>query len=296
MLDSHLSLTVAVAGVVLAVAATETRIRLYTTRADSGTQVQFSAAATLEGHTDWVRCLDFVAPITEGTECDYDVKPGELLLASGAQDNYIRLWRVSRAQPIAPTPAASPSKGLSDLETIRNLEAALDGGDGGELRMKAHSFTVENERFSCSSEAVLFGHEAWVTGVHWSPAHSSASKRQLRLLSASADRSMIMWEPTAEPSTSSATSIWTSTERFGELDSTTNLGFFGGLWSAESSTVLAHGWGGAWHVWHRDEQGWEPVVGVSGHHDGARSLAWEPQGRYLLSAGCVRSDAATDCD
>lgn len=146
------------------------------------------------------------------------------------------------------------------------------------------------------------GHDAWVTGLHWAPAMSSSAPAPLQLLSASADRSMILWTPeasAADHSSSSAgaplaSSIWTSTRRFGEFSSATNLGFFGALWGKEGRSVLASGWGGSWHVWRQEggeEEGeaeggeWEPVVATAGHFGAVKSVQWEPEGEYLLSAG-----------
>jgi elongator complex protein 2 len=252
--------------------------------------LQFTKSLSLDGHSDWVRCLSFTTPIpaSSNSSISYDISPGEVLLASGSQDNYIRLWRFSRIshQP-QPTTTLTSSTGLDALD---ELEQSLADG---ELRVKAHDFVVSGDgEFSCSSEAVLLGHDAWVTGLHWAPHLPSQPLQQLQLLSSSADRSMILWTPTSsDPSSSSSSSpaIWTSFRRFGEFSSATNLGFFGALWGKDGRTVLASGWGGSWHVWRKedDEGEWEPVVATAGHFGEVKSLAWEPEGAFLLSAGCV---------
>ncbi|GAA6028373.1 hypothetical protein JCM8097_007000 [Rhodosporidiobolus ruineniae] len=349
-LEMALSYLPASSSLALAIGGTETRIQLYTS--SSATQPQFSKSLSLEGHSDWVRTLSFVTPIptpgppaastsTAASSLAYDVSPGEVLLASGSQDNYIRLWRFSRV-PISSSSAVAdsssatvgPSSSTATLDpldeldrTLAEAEAALGGGGEEELRVKAHDFTVpaadgsETVTFSCASEAVLLGHDAWVTGLNWAPL-SSTSPPSLRLLSTSADRSLILWEPLpSEPSTSSSSAatpsytktsptsssasyLWTSTQRFGEFASQTNLGFFGALWGLEGRTVLASGWGGSWHVWtlspslsssssaaagEGDEGEWEPQVAVSGHLGAVRQVQWEPMGEYLLSCAADMS-------
>lgn len=244
-----------------------------------------------------MRCLDFITPTPltsslSASTSSYDIAPGEVLLASGSQDNYIRLWRFSRLshQAAVPPPASSGLEALDELE--RALDAPLDDA-AGELRVKAHDFRLAGDgEFSCSAEAVLLGHDAWVTGLHWAPRSTTAfSSASLQLLSASADRSMILWMPetsTVEPSSSStpsSASIWTSAHRFGEFSSATNLGFFGALWGMDGQSVLASGWGGSWHVWRRDGEDWEPIVATAGHFGAVKSVQWEPEGEYLLSAG-----------
>lgn len=275
--------------------------------------LQFSKSLALDGHSDWVRSLAFTTPFpledspTASTSTssigEYDIAPGEVLLASGSQDNYIRLWRFSRVSRAAPEASSSGSDGglsaLDELERQLSAPLAAEQGTTGELRVKAHDFAVPSDgTFSCASEAVLLGHDAWVTGLNWSPARSKSAR--LQLLSASADRSMILWAPeetTAIAGGSSTTSgsVWTTQQRFGEFASQTNLGFFGALWGLNASTVLASGWGGSWHVWKREDQGdaaaptggekWEPQVATSGHMGQVRSVRWEPEGEYLLSTG-----------
>ncbi|BGP16559.1 Elongator subunit elp2 [Rhodosporidiobolus nylandii] len=305
---------------VLAIGGTETRIQLYSS--PSASQPNFRKALSLDGHTDWVRALSFVAPIpasaapapsTSSAPSSYDISPGELLLASGSQDNYIRLWRFSRLSTSSSSSlAAAPS--ATGLDALDELEKTLAEAEAGEeeLRVKAHDFTVEGggETFSCASEAVLLGHDAWVTGLNWAPlpSSSSSSTPELRLLSTSADRSLILWTPIpsdtplSSAAASSSTSysktsphasafVWTSTRRFGEFTSPTNLGFFGALWGQNGKSVMASGWGGSWHVWAQqgEEEEWTPQVAVSGHMGAVRQVMWEPEGEFLLSCAADMS-------
>jgi elongator complex protein 2 len=287
-LDLALTYLPGSSSLILAVGCTENRIPLYS---GSINDCILSKSLSLEGHSDWVRCLAFQTPLpldspssNSASTLEYDISAGEILLASGSQDNYIRLWRFSRI-------AIETSIKKDPLDELDELERTLAevGGEEGELRVKAHDFSVARDGvFSCSAEAVLLGHDSWVTGLHWSPISSPTSATTttittLRLLSSSADRSLILWTPSA---TTSTDSIWTNAHRFGEFASATNLGFFGALWGKDSKTVFAHGWGGAFHVW-RTKEGveWDPIVAVAGHFEMVKSLAWEPEGEFLLSAG-----------
>ncbi|BGP24984.1 RNA polymerase II elongator complex protein 2 [Rhodotorula toruloides] len=292
---------------VLAVGGTETRIQLYTSRV-AGTELEFRKSLSLEGHTDWVRCLSFTTPIPTDTpsvpssSSAYDIAPGEILLASGSQDNYIRLWRLSRRPDGSLTPSSAETVG-DGLDALDALEDALASAGDEELRVKAHDFSVLGDgEYSCTSEAVLLGHDAWVTGLNWAPRLSPSTAAPLQLLSASADRSMILWKPLASGSalpvnpsfgsharsSTASASVWTSVRRFGEFTSSTNLGFFGALWGLDGKTVLANGWGGSWHVWKLEGaegmEDWAPQVAVSGHLATVKQVVWEGEGEYLLSA------------
>lgn len=101
---------------------------------------QFNCVHKLSGHEDWVRGLDFV--------CDGD----DLLLASGSQDNFIRLWRIEprgNEQPIQ-----------------KNILDVLNDND--ELRVEEKLLQLGGETwYAISLESVLYGHEGWVYGVHW---------------------------------------------------------------------------------------------------------------------------------
>lgn len=143
--------------------------------------------------------------------------------------------------------------------------------------------------FACGCDAVLFGHEDWITGLHW---RWDSAETDPVLLSASRDCSMIIWQ---EEKTSG---VWTSKARLGEMGGA-NLGFFGGLWGKDGQKAIAHGWSGGLHVWqqvnsqgghsgpHAGASSWEPFIAVGGHTDEVRSIAWEPDGEYLVSVRFV---------
>lgn len=55
--------------------------------------------------------------------------------------------------------------------------------------------------YCVSLETVLCGHEGWVYGVHWQPPYKCKANEisyPMRLLTASMDKTMIIWEPDPE--------------------------------------------------------------------------------------------------
>ncbi len=115
------------------------RVHLFGGRRDGG---DFSFSHALHGHEDWVRCLDVVG-------CG---SGGDLLLASGGQDGFVRVWKlVSRNQ-------AEP-----DLQT--------GPPDDRQLKMKEELFEIRGEerslQFAVKLETILAGHEDKVFAVQW---------------------------------------------------------------------------------------------------------------------------------
>jgi len=104
--------------------------------------LQFQRVHKLTGHEDWVRGLDF---IDDG---------GDLLLASGSQDNFIRLWR------IAPRSEEQMRENRIDLLKLSENEA--------EIKVEEKILQLGREAwYAVSLESVLYGHEGWIYEVHW---------------------------------------------------------------------------------------------------------------------------------
>jgi elongator complex protein 2 len=64
---------------------------------------QFEKMHTLTGHDNWVRDLSFATYTdTDNDETTNNLfQNGDLVLASGSQDKYIRLWKISGHVPVS---------------------------------------------------------------------------------------------------------------------------------------------------------------------------------------------------
>ncbi|XP_057378508.1 elongator complex protein 2-like isoform X2 [Daphnia carinata] len=201
----------------------------------------------IPGHEDWVRALAFTAE--DG---------GDLLLASAAQDTLIRVWRISP-------------------------ESSKDKCDGDKLALQSNqgqfSIICEDElKFKCQLETVLQGHENWVYGLHWQPSElkDGCRKNPLKLLSCSMDKTMTIWG--ADPSSG----IWFDQVRVGEVGGNT-LGLYGCRFGNQGTSILAHGYQGALHLWHDIEGQWQPGVVCSGHFDSVDDFIWDCSGDFAIT-------------
>ncbi|OBA24169.1 WD40 repeat-like protein [Metschnikowia bicuspidata var. bicuspidata NRRL YB-4993] len=226
--------------------------------------------AVLAGHEDAVRCL---ALAREPTGPDY-------LLASGSQDRSIRLWRLRVGAAAA---AAAPDADRLVL-----------------LSNKQHRFTLGTDPAVLSSEALLMGHDDWVTGLQWQPAAAAAGPPALRLLSLGADTTLMVWHMDA-PS-----GVWVPASRLGELSikgASTATGALGGFWAcvwladpaSRAQYILASGKTGAVRVYKNDagdagdaeaadtDSRWDAVLGVTGPVREVSDLVWSHDGSYVLA-------------
>eukprot|EP00743_Colponemidia_sp_Colp-15_P000855 GILK01000943.1.p1 GENE.GILK01000943.1~~GILK01000943.1.p1 ORF type:complete len:632 (-),score=154.96 GILK01000943.1:158-1855(-) len=109
----------------------------------------------------------------------------------------------------------------------------------------------------------------------------------MSLVSASMDRSMMIWKPDPE------SGIWSAHVTVGLLSGHA-LGFLGGMFSTDARYILSHGYNGAFHLWKNegDEEryDWRPQVVISGHFNEVEDLDWDPSGNYLVS---VSADQTT---
>lgn len=243
-------------GFFLAVAGTRNDVQIY---ALSSLSKSPSATLTcsLTGHEGWIRSLAL-----------RKIESGGYILASTSHDKYVRLWRFQAGD------AAPQQNGLAEKEVVLVEQT---------LTAKVKTVSIGEKNYSITFEALLLGHEDWVYSADWQ------DTAEERLLTASADGTLAIWEP--DP----ASGIWVSETRLGEISgqkgATTATGSSGGFWTGmwicgkDTMAVVSLGRTGSWRMWLYDPVicFWNLKHGVGGHTDSVNGLCWSPFGEYLLS-------------
>ncbi|GMN38645.1 hypothetical protein TIFTF001_007862 [Ficus carica] len=235
--------------IVLAMGGLDSKIHLYCGERAG----KFVHACELKGHTDWIRSLDFSLPVhtNDNTET--------ILLVSSSQDRGIRIWKVA--------PRGDTKEEICLASYIK----------GPVLVTGSSSYQV-------SLESLLIGHEDWVYSVEWQPptvipGEGDFYHQPQSILSASMDKTMMIWQPER------TSGIWMNVVTVGEL-SHCALGFYGGHWSSSGDSILAHGYGGSFHLWKNvgvDLDNWQPQKVPSGHFAAVADISWARSSEYLLS-------------
>ncbi|OMJ19624.1 Elongator complex protein 2 [Smittium culicis] len=247
-----------------------------------------------DGHEDWITSLSstiFFDPTNEKSSNSTisHWKSGDVILSSGSQDRYCRLWRIS---------AISDYTGDSLLQSTQNNElddefndeptnlsgkseilAALNTGDIYELNVRIHKFASGGTLFTIEVESVLSAHDGWIHSVSWKSPVSSIS--DLQMLTSSADQSLLLWKPESD------SGVWACDVRFGEIGGA-SFGFFNGIISNDGNLIAAVGYHGSLHFWNKisNDDGsidWVQDVAPTGHFDSVTDIVWEPSGRYFLT-------------
>lgn len=171
-----------------------------------------------------------------------------------------------------------------------------------------------SHRIDITLDALLIGHEEWVTGVEWMdtvtqiPDFQNNGGRAVhshcdRLFSTSMDRNMIIWTP------DDVSGVWNPNVRIGDIGGALGgsvggnlLGFIGGcvvydqLLSnqehPQSASILGLGYGGSFHMWRCNHQGgtgtggyehWQPYPSFTGHFDVVTDCSWSSDGQYIVT-------------
>lgn len=240
----------------LLIGGTGTSLFVYTFTPTEGPKLQ----ASVPGHEDWIKALAIA-------------KDGEdYLLASGAQDRYIRLWRLK-------------------------LNDNIDNSDEDENKLvlltnKQHKFGIGENKAALSFDALIMGHDDWVSGLQWHPSCSSqSSQRKLQLLSLTADTALMIWEMDED------SGIWVCLSRLGEMSikgASTATGSSGGFWSclwiynekASEQLILANGKTGAIRAYRLTDEVnkvWSSVLGVTGPIKEVNDAVWSRDGSFLFA-------------
>lgn len=242
---------------VLAMGGLDNKIHLYCGQRTG----KFVRACELKGHTDWIRSLDFSLPVCTSGEAI------SILLVSSSQDKVIRIWKLALRGSSANTQS-----------TYRKEVISLA------LYIEGPVLVAGSSSYQVSVESLLIGHEDWVYSVQWEPPSTAPSdgvscQQPSSILSASMDKTMMIWQP------EKTTGIWMNVVTVGEL-SHSALGFYGGHWSPDGRSILAHGYGGAFHLWRNvgvDIDNWQPQKVPSGHFAAVMDISWSRSSDYLLS-------------
>ncbi|XP_072979268.1 elongator complex protein 2 [Typha angustifolia] len=240
--------------IILAMGGLDLKVHIY-----CGDQTgKFIHACELKGHTDWIRSLDFSLPVLDSGK-------HSLFLVSSSQDRTIRIWKMASHVTCSGSVVQSRKE---DIGLMSYIEGPI--------------FLVGSACYQVSLESLLVGHEDWVYSVEWQPpllVNGSEGYQPMSILSASMDKTMMIWRP------EKTTGIWVNMVTVGEL-SHSALGFYGGHWAPDSKSILAHGYGGSFHLWRNiglDCENWQPQKVPSGHFASVSDLTWAKSDEYLLS-------------
>uniref|UniRef100_A0A8D0H822 Elongator complex protein 2 n=1 Tax=Sphenodon punctatus TaxID=8508 RepID=A0A8D0H822_SPHPU len=263
-------------------------------------ETQSNKCVHLEGHTDAVCAVDTVQQMDESN----------LLIVSAASDSTVRIWSRQNAEVkclqtlllgngfvMDVCLSFLPGSDDGDLYLARCAQDCLiriwklhaisasfvEKKNDDTIRLKENVFTMKNKSdfdttYAVSLESVLAGHENWVCAVHWQPSIFKDGRIQqpMGLLSASMDKTIIMWAPDEE------SGVWLEKVRVGEVGGNT-LGFLDCQFSPDGSMMLAHAFHGALHLW--KQESWMPAVVISGHFNSVQDVKWDPEGEFVITVG-----------
>jgi elongator complex protein 2 len=294
----------------MAIAGTDGKVDLWLSEGD----YQFKRLFSITGHSDWVRSLDFCRI--------QEARTPTLMLATGAQDGTVRLWRVERSSSSSAA-SATPSKDLDEFDRLAmQIE---DDKEVETIATKAQTFVCDDARWDLSLDALLTGHEHWITGTRWAPL--DGDRQPAAILSSSSDNSVILWVPSSgiteaisstvlprfpqshkESGEAEQQDVWVSIQRFGELGNVGSSanGMYGAIWDPcmssanKKQAALGHGYGGALQIWSRKQEdgrldSWKAQSGLGGHFAPSTCVRWEPSGRYFITGGLDKTTRLHGC-
>ncbi|KAJ6016426.1 hypothetical protein N7540_011017 [Penicillium herquei] len=191
---------------------------------------------TLEGHSHSVRSIAW--------------SPDGRQLASGSDDNTVRIWDPTTGQSV------STFEGHSDP-----VQSIAWSPDGRQLASGSLDNTVRIwDPATGQSVSTLEGHSDWVLSIAWSPDGR-------RLASGSLDNTVRIWDPATGQSVSTLE---------GNSDWVNSI-----AWSPDGRQLASGSDDNTVRIW--DPTTGQSVSTFEGHSDPVQSIAWSPDGRQLAS-------------
>ena len=164
--------------VALIVGGIDSRIHLRVSTYDPISATRFSAFAPvgmLAGHEDWITCLSSIQ-VAKSSSSNDESSHGTLILASGSQDSKIRIWKFEMTAKSSATeslhsvffePAGDDADEGADIDADEEQVQLVPDEVMTEARLCFDTGGSGGETYSVFFDALLLGHEDWVTSVTW---------------------------------------------------------------------------------------------------------------------------------
>lgn len=245
--------------------------------------MKMTLKASLPGHDDWVRSIAIRQLATTMETVEGVTYPkSTYIFASASLDRIIRLWKL--------TIEASSNPVYVETNKLKLLTS------------KEYRFETATNRCCIFLDAILMGHDDWVSEVTWKPRKNEGQKEfenenDLMLLSSSADSSIMMWK--SDP----ISGVWFPEVRLGEMaikGASTATGSSGGFycskWIFDEDTnteiVLSNGKTGSFRCWEKDlvkDKVYNSRTTFVGAARAITDISWAASGEYFLATSLDQS-------
>ena len=198
--------------VVLLVGGYDSKIHVYTIKLSSN---KFIYRSSMLGHFNSIKALTVSPKLTNNV----------LYLASGSQDNNIRIWKI---------------------EPLQNIGESTESDWSNQFATKtSYVFQPEGESiYNIKLESVIQHHQESISSLAWYTPKSEGSLQDLVLLSSSFDFTVALWGADL------STEAWSIQSTLGALVGNKHA-YFGAVFLNDDNSILAYTYGGALHLWRR---------------------------------------------
>lgn len=244
----------------------------------------FTYKFSLTGHMDSLK--DFAFTGSHSLQLPNQVQ----YLASGSQDNNIRIWKL---QPFANI-TNQPDDDLEQIEQAADNFEQYQSKTSYVLDLKDQ----DEEVFNLALESVLVQHQNSISSVCWVPndnvysrqvgaqTYQVNSEHEICLLSCSFDFTVCLWEIQEDVG-----HHWNVVSTLGAMTGNKHA-YFGAQFldshlNKGERSLLAYTYGGAVHIWSREiseanDKPWKANVTIKGHFNEVTDLDWDPTTKTCL--------------
>ena len=221
---------------------------------------------SLSGHENDIRDISCVCPETHNSKT--------IFFCSCSQDNYIRIWNITKLEENA-------LNKLADKININKTNSIYD-----EYKSKT-SYVIKVEKddhknviidydyYNITLESILSGHEDAVSSVQW----EKIDDENYYILSSSFDYTVSVWIFDKKHN------IWNKEYTLGEMIGNKHQ-FFYATFLDSYKNILAYSYNGVFYNWkmNNDNQ-YESNLIIHGHFNIVNDIKWDPSNNILFSCG-----------